>query len=182
MENINVEVNTHQKLNECFGIGPKIDDGNLSPYLIAINPYLFIIFIQGNWSKKEIENFNNPLRLSIAEVDDIIDFVIDIKNCIFVDCAFNTHIKPFDKYEKLQEDEGMAFHVVAIDNDCIVLNQRLFSMMSKESNLLIQVLNENIEKNISQEQFNKNIFKIFNEMSISEIEANSFLEYRTKKH
>ena len=104
-----------------------------------------------------------------------------LKNVFFFDVAFDTALKPFDKYEHFDNESGLAFHLVMIDQNCVVNYQRIFSLTSKISNQLIDVINKNIEKSINHHDFYQKVNQLYTEMDLNEIKKNSFLEYRTNK-
>lgn len=181
MDNNDLKIEKDRKLNDSFGISPKKNMDGIIPHMYALNPFCFLVILQGEWRKSDLENFGNEVILNVAEINDIIDFVFDIKKCLFFDVAFDTALKPFDKYEHLDDKSGLAFHLVMIDKDCMVKNQRIFSLTSEISNQLIEVINKNIEKNTNHQDFYQKVNQLYIEMDLNEIKKNSFLVYKTNK-
>lgn len=181
MNNTDLKIEIGKKLSESFGISPKEYTYGIIPHMYALTPFSFLIILQGEWKESDLNNFNNDVTLKVAEINDIIDFVFNIKQCLFFDVAFDTALKPFDKYAPFAEENGLAFHLVMIDSKCIVQKQRIFSLTSTLSNQLIEVINKNIEKNINQHDFYQRVNRLYTEMQLNEIEKNSFLEYSTSK-
>ena len=170
-----LEITIGQKLE---GLG--IEETSFHPepytYIVSLSPFLFVVVLQANWTRKEIRNFSKRLHLGIAEIDDLTDFVFDFKEFLLVDIFFNPQQKPFNLYQPFSPDDGMAFHIILVDDNAVVKSQRLVSLTSENSNVLKDVLNEQIALGLSLDEYNKRLENIYKTMSISEVKANCFIE------
>lgn len=178
MDNINtlIKLEKGQKIDSQLGIKPSLPFAPMTPAIFALSPYVFLIVLQTDWTKKEIRNASNRISFDIAEIDDVIDIVVHIDDCIDFDVAFNANqVAPEIQFQHVEEGKGVGFYIVFTDCDTVILHQRLCSLNDEQSNEFIDVLLEQQKKNISLEEYNRKINKLYNEMSIQEIKANSFI-------
>lgn len=148
----------------------------LVPMIVCLSSNLFVIVLQTDWTRKEIRNAANRIAVDIAEIDGVLDLIFRIDNCIDFDVAYNAaNTDPEIQFEHVEEGTGVAFHIIFIDTNCTVLHQRLCSLDDDKSNALIDTLNEQREKHYSKETYTAMVNRLYNEMSVQEILANSFI-------
>lgn len=143
--------------------------------IISLSPIVFTIALKADWSNKEIRNFGNQFVFTCSQINDVIDFVGDIEKCVSFDVAFNPGIRPFEKFENFEDGTGMAFHILFVDKNDILIYQRLISLNDDKSNVLVTVLNETANLNISAAEYNKRITNLYNTMTTKEIQRENFI-------
>lgn len=171
-----LKIEVGEKLNG-LGLTPVSPFAEPSPYIVPLGPALFLVVLQAGWSNIEIENFQNEMNVGLAEIDDILDIVIDIDGCIITDVAYNAYISRGIniEYKHLNQGEGFAFNVVMVDENVVVKSIRICSLYTDESNTLIDILNKQLNTPLTNNEYNEKITKLYNEMSIEEIKANCFI-------
>lgn len=148
----------------------------LSPSIVPLSPYCFAITLQGDWTRKDIRNFSNRLKFEVAEIDDILEFIISIDSCIETDIAFNAYISKGanDTYVPFGEDEGLGFHLFLVDENGIIKAMRLISLYPEISNDIVKILNRQLEIPTTREEHNKKVDKLYRDMTLKDVKANSF--------
>src|SRR5699024_11005496 len=112
----------------------------------------------------------NRISLDIAYINDVLDIVITIDGNITVDVAYNSgHKSNSIEFSHFEEGTGMAFHLVMIDNDLTVLNQRIVSLDTDKSNDFVDTLIELENKHFPMDVYNNKINQLYSMMSIQDI-------------
>lgn len=146
------------------------------PSIFLLSPTMFLIALQTNWTPSEIKAFQNRISLDIAYINDVLDIVITIDGNITVDVAYNSgHKSNSIEFSHFEEGTGMAFHLVMIDNDLTVLNQRIVSLDTDKSNDFVDTLIELENKHFPMDVYNNKINQLYSMMSIQDIKRNAFI-------
>lgn len=176
MDNYKLEkVEVGEKL-DWLGIKPCTKTREINPFIVAVGPAVFLIVLQGDWTRKELRNTDNRLTIDITEIDDVLDFVFTIQDCVNFDMTYNVYnTAPEIEFVEVEEDKGVAFHLVFMDCDTYVLKQRLVSLNTEPSNDLIHTLQDIKSKNFTKEQYNQKITQFLQNISFEEAKRNSFI-------
>lgn len=154
----------------------QVPKGEFSPSIFLLSPTMFLIALQADWTPSEIKQFQNRISIDIAYINDIVDIVLTIDGNLIVDVAYNSGYRDKSiEFNHFEEGSGMAFHLVMIDNDLIVLNQRLVSLDTDKSNDFVDTLIELQELHIPIEVFNQKVNQLYATMTINEIKGNAFI-------
>lgn len=173
-----------------FSVGKKVPVFKFQPFgfgndvqtqVIAMSPFVFSIAIKVNWDRREIRNFDNQFTFTVSQINDVIDFVGEIENCISFDVAFNPGNKPFEKFNKFDDGEGMAFQILFVNEDDVLIHQRLISLNNDKSNTLVKVLNEVSDLGIVGDEYNRRITNLYNSMTTREIQKENFIRQVFRK-
>lgn len=171
-----IKMEKGEKIDESLGFKSTSPFAPLIPAIVALSPYVFLIVLQGDWTKKEIRNASNRIAFDIAEIDDIIDVVVQIDNCIEFDVAFHANnVSPEIEFQHVESGKGIAFYITFIDCETKILHQRLCSLNDEQSNEFIDILLEQRKKGMTKEEYSRKVNKLYDEMSMEEIKANSFI-------
>ena len=154
----------------------QVPKGQFRPSIFLLSPTMFLIALQTNWTSSEIKAFQNRISLDIAYINDVLDIVITIDGNITVDVAYNSgHRSNSIEFSHFEEGTGMAFHLVMIDNDLTVLNQRIVSLDTDKSNDFVDTLIELENKHFPMDVYNNKINQLYSMMSIQDIKRNAFI-------
>ncbi|MFR1686073.1 MAG: hypothetical protein ACLSVX_02795 [Massilimicrobiota timonensis] len=154
----------------------QVPKGQFRPSIFLLSPTMFLIALQTNWTSNEIKAFQNRISLDIAYINDVLDIVITIDGNITVDVAYNSgHKSNSIEFSHFEEGTGMAFHLVMIDNDLTVLNQRIVSLDTDKSNDFVDTLIELENKHFPMDVYNNKINQLYSMMSIQDIKRNAFI-------
>lgn len=154
----------------------QVPKGQFRPSIFLLSPTMFLIALQTNWTPSEIKAFQNRISLDIAYINDVLDIVITIDGNITVDVAYNSgHKSNSIEFSHFEEGTGMAFHLVMIDNDLTVLNQRIVSLDTDKSNDFVDTLIELENKHFPMDVYNNKINQLYSMMSIQDIKRNAFI-------
>ena len=154
----------------------QVPKGQFRPSIFLLSPTMFLIALQTNWTSSEIKAFQNRISLDIAYINDVLDIVITIDGNITFDVAYNSgHRSNSIEFSHFEEGTGMAFHLVMIDNDLTVLNQRIVSLDTDKSNDFVDTLIELENKHFPMDVYNNKINQLYSMMSIQDIKRNAFI-------
>lgn len=154
----------------------QVPKGQFRPSIFLLSPTMFLIALQTDWTPNEIKAFQNRISLDIAYINDVLDIVITIDGNITVDVAYNSgHKSNSIEFSHFEEGTGMAFHLVMIDNDLTVLNQRIVSLDTDKSNDFVDTLIELENKHFPMDVYNNKINQLYSMMSIQDIKRNAFI-------
>ena len=154
----------------------QVPKGQFRHSIFLLSPTMFLIALQTNWTSSEIKAFQNRISLDIAYINDVLDIVITIDGNITVDVAYNSgHRSNSIEFSHFEEGTGMAFHLVMIDNDLTVLNQRIVSLDTDKSNDFVDTLIELENKHFPMDVYNNKINQLYSMMSIQDIKRNAFI-------
>lgn len=154
----------------------QIPKGQFRPSIFLLSPTMFLIALQTDWTPNEIKAFQNRISLDIAYINDVLDIVITIDGNITVDVAYNSgHKSNSIDFSHFEDGTGMAFHLVMIDNDLTVLNQRIVSLDTDKSNDFVDTLIELENKHFPMDVYNNKINQLYSMMSIQDIKRNAFI-------
>lgn len=154
----------------------QVPKGQFRPSIYLLSPTMFLIALQTDWKPSEIKAFQNRISLDIAYINDVLDIVITIDGNITVDVAYNSgHKSNSIEFSHFEEGTGMAFHLVMIDNDLTVLNQRIVSLDTDKSNDFVDTLIELENKHFPMDVYNNKINQLYSMMSIQDIKRNAFI-------
>lgn len=174
----------HNDKGILIAVGKKLEElkitqvpkGQFRPSIFLLSPTMFLIALQTNWTPSEIKAFQNRISLDIAYINDVLDIVITIDGNITVDVAYNSgHKSNSIEFSHFEEGTGMAFHLVMIDNDLTVLNQRIVSLDTDKSNDFVDTLIELENKHFPMDVYNNKINQLYSMMSIQDIKRNAFI-------
>jgi len=154
----------------------QVPKGQFRPSIFLLSPTMFLIALQTDWTPNEIKAFQNRISLDIAYINDVLDIVITIDGNITVDVAYNSgHKSNSIEFSHFEDGTGMAFHLVMIDNDLTVLNQRIVSLDTDKSNDFVDTLIELENKHFPMDVYNNKINQLYSMMSIQDIKKNAFI-------
>lgn len=154
----------------------QVPKGQFRPSIFLLSPTMFLIALQTDWTPNEIKAFQNRISLDIAYINDVLDIVITIDGNITVDVAYNSgHKSNSIEFCHFEDGTGMAFHLVMIDNDLTVLNQRIVSLDTDKSNDFVDTLIELENKHFPMDVYNNKINQLYSMMSIQDIKRNAFI-------
>lgn len=154
----------------------QVPKGQFRPSIFLLSPTMFLIALQTDWTPNEIKAFQNRISLDIAYINDVLDIVITIDGNITVDVAYNSgHKSNSIDFSHFEDGTGMAFHLVMIDNDLTVLNQRIVSLDTDKSNDFVDTLIELENKHFPMDVYNNKINQLYSMMSIQDIKRNAFI-------
>lgn len=154
----------------------QVPKGQFRPSIFLLSPTMFLIALQTDWTPNEIKAFQNRISLDIAYINDVLDIVITIDGNITVDVAYNSgHKSNSIEFSHFEDGTGMAFHLVMIDNDLTVLNQRIVSLDTDKSNDFVDTLIELENKHFPMDVYNNKINQLYSMMSIQDIKRNAFI-------
>lgn len=154
----------------------QVPKGQFRPSIFLLSPTMFLIALQTDWTPNEIKAFQNRISLDIAYINDVLDIVITIDGNITVDVAYNSGQKSDSIiFNHFEDGTGMAFHLVMIDNDLTVLNQRIVSLDTDKSNDFVDTLIELENKHFPMDVYNNKINQLYSMMSIQDIKKNAFI-------
>lgn len=147
------------------------------PVLRVLSPTVFLIVLQETWTKKEKRNFKNRISIDIAQINCILDIVFSIQGDLEFDIPYHAgaYLESEIKYSLLEDGQGFAFHIVFIDENCIVLNSRLISLTTDKSNDLIKVLIEQQQQPLEKDKYMAIINNIYKDMSVSKVKKEAFI-------
>ena len=139
----------------------QVPKGEFRPSIYLLSPTMFLIALQTDWTPNEIKAFQNRISLDIAYINDVLDIVITIDGNITVDVAYNSgHKSNSIEFSHFEDGTGMAFHLVMIDNDLTVLNQRIVSLDTDKSNDFVDTLIELENKHFPMDVYNNKINQV----------------------
>ena len=146
-----------EKMPEILGMGPIPHiPGNIRTQIVCLNDFTFLL----------------NLHIILSFDGSYYEFGYHAANTA-----------PEIEFHHLGEGQAMAFFIVITSQDSTILDHRIISLLSdKQSDAFIDLLNEQREKNLSKEEFNREYDKLMNEMSIEEIKSNAFIHCDYNKY
>lgn len=173
-----------EKMPEILGMGPIPHiPGNIRTQIVCLNDFTFLLNLQGDWTKEELKDFKGNVTLDIAEIGNVMDIILSFDGSYYEFGYHAANTAPEIEFHHLGEGQAMAFFIVITSQDSTILDHRIISLLSdKQSDAFIDLLNEQREKNLSKEEFNREYDKLMNEMSIEEIKSNAFIHCDYNKY
>lgn len=172
-----------EKMPKELGMGPiPAIPGNIRQQILCLSNSVFLINLQGDWSKEEVNEFAGNVTLDIADIDDMIDIILSFEESVYEIGYHSSNTAPEIQFDYLEDNKAVGFLLVVTAQDSTILCQRALSLQTKEqSDSFIDTLNEHREKDIDVDTFNKKYDKMLAEMSIEEIKSNAFIHCRFNK-
>jgi hypothetical protein len=140
-----------------------------------------------NVSKREIMEFRKGiLKINLSYINNIIFFVLEIGNAIFLDIPFHSGlIRPTTSIEEVTKRNKMGIyplHMYLVDTkDNTLKAMRVIGLSVDFSKEIEETIEKQKEEIFNNNDFTKNLNYLFRILSQKDIKDKSFAKYETKK-